>query len=91
MLVLDWSDEADSDLEDIESYIAQFNPAAANRVVEIILGGAERLLSMPYGFRSGRVAGTREYSVHPSYFLVYEVDLTTVTILRVMHAKRLYP
>jgi len=91
VLVLDWSDEADSDLEEIESYIAQFNPEAASRMVETILAGAERLTFMPLAFRAGRVAGTREYTVHPSYILVYTVDSVKVRILRVMHTKRQYP
>jgi len=91
VLVLDWSDEADSDLEEIESYIAQFNPEAASRMVEIILAGAERLAFMPLAFRTGRVVGTREYTVHPSYMLVYKVDSVKVRILRVMHTKRQYP
>jgi len=91
MLLLDWSDEADADLVDIESYIAQHSPQAAERMVEVILKGAERLTFMPLAFRTGRVAGTREYTVHPSYMLVYKVDSVKVRILRVMHTKRQYP
>jgi len=91
VLSLDWADEALDDLEDIQVYLEERNPIAATKVHDAIEKGAELLTFMPLAFRSGRVAGTREYPVHPSYLLVYEVDATKVTIFRVMHAKRQYP
>jgi len=91
VLALDWSDEARADLRGIGSYISQYNPSAAIRVIEKIFSGAELLTFMPLAFRQGRVAGTREYPVHPSYLLVYEVNPTKITILRIMHTKRQYP
>jgi len=91
VLVLDWSDEAQHDLADIQDYLGQRNPYAAQDIRRIIESGAERLTFIPLAFRAGRVAGTREYTVHPSYMLVYKVDSVKVRILRVMHTKRQYP
>jgi plasmid stabilization system protein ParE len=62
---VDWSDEAQLDLFDIQFYIEQRNPVAALRLRNAIEQGAERLPLMPFVFRHGRVAGTREYVVHP--------------------------
>ncbi|KXU35589.1 addiction module antitoxin [Ventosimonas gracilis] len=91
MLALDWSDEARHDLAEIQDYVEQFNPIAALSLRNFLETSAERLPSMPYAFRTGRVAGTREYPAHPNYLLVYKVDSAKVRILRVMHAKRKYP
>jgi len=89
--VLEWSNQARNDLVDIQSYIEQYNPKAASDLVGVIEEGAKALPFMPLAFRAGRVAGTREYVVHPNYILVYKVDSIRVYILRVMHAKRQYP
>jgi len=91
VLALDWSDEARHDLAEIQDYIEQFNPIAALNLRNFLEASAERLPSMPYAFRVGRVKGTREYPAHPNYLLVYKVDIEKVRILRVMHAKRKYP
>jgi len=91
VLALDWADEATDDLADIQVYLEERNPIAAMKVHDAIAKGAELLAFMPLAFRVGRVTGTREYLAHPSYFLVYSVNSTTVTILRVMHTKRQYP
>jgi len=91
VLALEWSSQARDDLSDILDYVEQHNPLAANKLHETIAGCAERLPSMPFAFRAGRVAGTREYPVHPNYLLIYKVDAVRVQILRVLHARRRYP
>jgi len=91
VLVLEWAEDARADLKEIEDYIAQFNPTAAKDLVDTILKGAERLTEVPYGFRTGRVPGTREYTVHPNYLLIYKVSATEVRIVNVIHGKRQYP
>jgi addiction module RelE/StbE family toxin len=46
---------------------------------------------MPYLFRLGRVAGTREHVVHPNYIVVYQVGNEVIDILRVLHSRQQYP
>lgn len=46
---------------------------------------------MPFMFRPGRVAGTREAVVRPNYLIVYRVGNAAVEVLRVLHARRQYP
>ena len=46
---------------------------------------------MPYLFRPGRVAGTREQVVHPNYIVVYQVGNDVIDILRVLHSRQEYP
>ncbi|WP_350297165.1 type II toxin-antitoxin system RelE/ParE family toxin [Limnohabitans sp. Rim8] len=51
----------------------------------------ESLPLMPYLFRPGRVAGTREQVVHPNYIVVYQVGNDVIDILRVLHSRQEYP
>jgi len=60
-------------------------------LLDTIKRGAELLTFVPLAFRTGRVAGTREYPVHPNYILIYQVGKTSIEILRVLHGKRQYP
>jgi plasmid stabilization system protein ParE len=46
---------------------------------------------MPYLFRLGRVAGTREHVVHPNYIVAYQVGINVIDILRVLHSRQQYP
>jgi len=91
VLGLKWSNQALEDVEVITDYIEQRNPLAAKKMRGIFKKGAERLTVIPYAFRPGLVAGTREYVVHENYIIVYRVDVDLVEILRVMHAKQKYP
>lgn len=52
---------------------------------------AENLPRMPFLFRPGRIAGTREHVVHPNYILVYQVGTDTVDVLRILHSLQQYP
>jgi len=91
MMSLEWTSQADADLDEILEYIGQRNPVAASKLLETISSAAERLTLIPLAFPVGRVHGTREYVVHPNYVLVYKVNSVSVQILRVMHGKRQYP
>jgi len=91
MLPVSWSQEAQEDLAEIQFYIAQDNPSAAFDLRDLIERGAECLPFMPFAFRAGRIAGTREYLVHPNYILVYRIGHTAIEILRVIHGRRQYP
>ena len=85
-----WRAEARADLVEIITYIADRNPAAAERLTAAIEHMAERLPEHPFVHRSGRVAGTREAVVHPNYIVVYRVG-EAIEVLAVLHARQLYP
>ena len=91
MQTVRWSDEATTDLVDIIDYIEQRNEIAARRLHAAIVQSAENLPFMPYLFRPGRVAGTREHVVHPNYIVVYQVGAEVIDILRVLHSRQQYP
>jgi addiction module RelE/StbE family toxin len=76
---------------EIIDYIEQRNAAAAQSLHAAIVQSAESLPLMPYLFRLGRVAGTREHVVHPNYIVVYKVGNDVIEILRVLHSRQQYP
>jgi addiction module RelE/StbE family toxin len=87
-----WTRPALSDLDEIQDYIAQDSPNAADDVVTRLVEGPETLLSTnPMIGRSGRVAGTREliFSDLP-YIVVYRVR-DVVEILAAIHTARDWP
>ena len=91
MQTIRWSDEAATDLVEIIDYIEQRNAVAAQSLHAAIVQSAENLPQMPYLFRPGRVAGTREHVVHPNYIVVYQVGADVIDILRVLHSRQQYP
>ena len=91
MQAVRWSDEATTDLVEIIDYIDQRNALAAQGLLAAVIQSAENLPQMPYLFRPGRVAGTREHVVHPNYIVVYQVGNDVIDILRVLHSRQQYP
>lgn len=88
---LSWRAAAQEDLRRIFDYIAERNPAAAEKLLVRIEFVAERLADHPFMHRPGRVPGTREAVAHPNYILVYKVGTDIVEILAVLHARQRYP
>jgi toxin ParE1/3/4 len=88
-----WSPEAIEDLVSLRAYIAEDNPAAAQRVVRHIMQNIEQMLpDNPQIGRAGRVPGTRELVIPRSPYIVpYRLQRTTIQILRVYHAARRWP
>jgi len=87
-----WTDEAISQIEAIIDYIAADNPRAALALAEQIIARVEdQLAANPMSGRPGRVEGTRELIVHPSYIVAYRIAGTAVEVLTVRHAARLWP
>ena len=86
-----WEEEAGADLQrNIERY-AQDDPFPAWRVYQEVLERAEILDDPPLG-RPGRVAGTREFVVTGTPFiLVYQAQGGDVRILRVLHGAQRWP
>lgn len=91
MQTIRWSDEATTDLVDIIDYIEQRNAIAAQSLLSAIERSTENLPLMPYLFRPGRVAGTRELVVHPNYIVLYQVGSDAIDILRILHSRQQYP
>ena len=73
------------------AYIADDNLAAAIRLDEEIEAEAELARQRPTLYRPGRMAGTREIVVRPSYVMVYRVTRVTVEMLRVLHTAQQWP
>jgi toxin ParE1/3/4 len=76
-----------ADIEHIRTFIAQDDPSAASRMAAAIVGAADRLRDNPRVGRLGAVAGTFELIVRP-YVLVYEIQRTEITVLRVWHGRQ---
>lgn len=77
------------------AYIASENPAAAQRVAEVIRATVLALSAMPTG-RPGRVTNTYEKSVtRLPYIIAYAITSSpageTVAIIRVIHTARDWP
>ncbi|MDR2128133.1 MAG: type II toxin-antitoxin system RelE/ParE family toxin [Burkholderiaceae bacterium] len=46
----------------------------------------------PHMYRpSSRVPGCREIVAHPNYIVLYRVGLSSIDVIRVIHARREYP
>jgi addiction module RelE/StbE family toxin len=91
VLRLIWREGARAEAAATFRYIAERNPAAADKLEAAIHACTERLPEHPYLCRPGRVPGTREAVVHPNYILVYRVTADAVEIVNLVHARREYP
>ena len=80
-----------ADLLAIVDYISDDNPDAAQALKDEIADKAAKLPENPKKYRLGRVDGTREMIVRPSYIVVYAENPKVVTILRVLHAAQQWP
>ncbi len=89
---LRWTLSARANLEDIGDYIATSNPGAAFKLLGEIVNRTEAVLTeSPNAGRAGRVAGTREWVVGgTSYIIVYRLR-DDIEILAVIHAARQWP
>lgn len=91
-MMVRWTAEALDALAAIIDFIEAENPDAAFALGDRILTTTETLLAgHPHAGRPGRVEGTRELVVHPSYLIVYRASGTEVQILSVRHAARAWP
>ena len=87
-----WLRTALANLNAEAEYIAQDDPAAASRVVNLIVEAVKRLREFPASGRPGRVPGTRELVIPGTPYIVpYRVRGDSVEILRVFHAARRWP
>ena len=79
------SQAALADLVAIRSHIGFDNPAAASRIAVRLLAACDRLEYLPERGRAGLVPGMRELATVWPYVIVYRLDATDVTILRIWH------
>jgi toxin ParE1/3/4 len=83
---------AANQLEDIFDYIAEENPAAAERTVRRIHDAILRTARMPHAGRIGRVQGSREIAISGTPYLVaYRIVEKSVHVLAVMHGAQEWP
>ena len=86
---LRWSRQSTQHLVGIRSYIAQYNPDAAERVRLQLIAAVRLLQALPRLGHAGRKKGTRELVVpHLPYIIVYGFDSrdAEVVILGIFHA-----
>jgi toxin ParE1/3/4 len=87
-----WRQVALNGLENARRYIAERNPAAANRVVGTILSAVDRLADHPHLGRAGRVTGMRELVVaRAPYIVAYAVIDDEINVIAVQHAAQRWP
>src|SRR3546814_933565 len=72
--VLEWREAARTDLLAVVDYISDDNPDAAQRLKDEIEAKTAKLSERPKLYRLGRVPGTREMVVRPSYVVIYAED-----------------
>jgi toxin ParE1/3/4 len=92
-MIVEWSPQAIADLVALRAYIAEDNPAAAQRVALHIIHNVEEFLAdNPSIGRSGRVSGTRELVIPKTPYVVpYRVRNNRIEVLRVYHGARKWP
>lgn len=84
-----WAAEAEEDLIDIWTYIAQDNPQAADDLLEEIDAKAIALASSPYlGAARPDIAPELRHSVVDRYLILYRLITNGVQVVRVVHGAR---
>jgi toxin ParE1/3/4 len=87
-LRIGWRPLAVADLDEIVTHVAQDDVRAAIALGDTFERRIAGLVEHPRLYRSGRVRGTREMVVHPSYVVVYRVKRDEIEIIRVLHTAR---
>lgn len=91
-MLVRWTSEAASDLEQITAHIQQDNRTAAQEVAQAIYQAVASLRNFPNRGRTGRVHGTRELVVGSlPYIIVYRTVQESVQVLRVYHGAQEWP
>ncbi|STZ76964.1 type II toxin-antitoxin system RelE/ParE family toxin [Bergeriella denitrificans] len=90
-LLLEWTAPALDDVDEIIDFIFNDNPTAAFEMEQFIQESTANLTVLPYIGRRGRVEQTHEWIIHPNYLIVYEINASHITIMRVLHTRQCYP
>lgn len=86
-MILEFSSEAESDLEQIADYIAQDNPRRALSFIREVRSKCEDLVESPNGFAlvpRYENHGIRR-RVHGNYLIFYRVETAKVVIVHILH------
>ena len=87
-----WTRRAIRDLTRERNFIARENPTAAADVALRIVGAVDTLSRQPQIGRVGRIAGTREFVVGGTpYILIYRAYERHVQLLHVYNSRRDWP
>lgn len=87
-----WTVPALEQLEQAYHYIAESNPGAAEEISQHVVDTTQMLGKHTGAGRNGRVAGTREFAVPDTPFVIaYSVKDEFVWILAVYHGARKWP
>jgi toxin ParE1/3/4 len=91
---IEWTRWAiDQWLETFE-YLESENASAARRIAQCIFEVVDMLADHPFAGRKGKIAGTREFAVPRSPFIIgYEVSRSsnTLTVITVFDGRRRWP
>ena len=91
-LRLAWLVRARDDLQAIHDHVGADDPGSAHRLVLRLFEASRLLTTYPEIGRAGRVAGTREWVVPGTrYILAYRVRGDAVQVLAALHAARAWP
>jgi addiction module RelE/StbE family toxin len=91
--VIEWTERALDDLREIDDYIAQDSPVAAEKWVARLIAKAEAAAQMPLAGRVVPERGrtdVREVFVR-SYRVVYRVREAGILVLTVIEGHRMFP
>ena len=93
MFKIEWTKEAEQDLETVLNYYLEVaGLQVANAIYVRIREQVGSLKLFPHRCRPGRVAGTKEYVLHRlPYIAVVDVGDDTVSVLNFVHTARKYP
>jgi addiction module RelE/StbE family toxin len=86
-----WTEPAEQQRWEIWEYITADNPRAANLLDERFDTAASTLATHPRIGKPGKLPGTREYIVHPSYRMVYRIMEDTVWIVTLINTAQEWP
>jgi toxin ParE1/3/4 len=89
MAVVEWKEQAEEDLIDIWTYVAQDNPQAADDLLDEIDTKANNLAASPYlGAARPDIAPELRHSLVGRYLILYRIITDGVQVVRVVHGAR---
>lgn len=92
MIGIRWTKKATEQLVSAHDFLAEENPSAADRQVDMILRAVNQLVNFPEMGRTGRISHTRELVIPGTpYIVAYRLRGATVRVLALLHGSRRWP